>query len=150
MANLADNFRQVADEFRKIDLEKIGLESIEKVSNEFVNANTDQLYQGEDSEGRKLPEYSQRSVNVFGKPPGSWRLFESGDFYRGVFLKPDKFPVEFDSRDSKTGMLLNKLDAKGFSNPEKIFGTNKENTDDLVRNQVLPVVIEKVREALPI
>jgi len=105
---------------------------------EATNLNTDQLFQGEDSEGKSLPEYSDRSVTVFGKPSGPWRLFDSGDFYRGFFVRVEDRKVIFDSRDSKTGMILQALDFKGHDEPTDIFGLQKQNLTDLVKSHVLP------------
>lgn len=106
-----------------------------------TNLNTDQLFQGEDSRGDKLPDYSATSVNVFGKPSGPIRLFDTGDFYRGFFVHADKFPVVFDSRDSKRDEL-----AKNFGND--IFGLQKQNIKELARVYVLPDLQKFIRDFL--
>lgn len=110
--------------------------------------NTDQLYQGKDSKGKKLPEYSPASVGVFGKRPGAWQLFNEGDFYRGFFVRVESGRVLFDSSDTKTGMLLNKLDAKGFDDPTTIFGLNKANVKELSREFILPDIQGFVRKTI--
>lgn len=101
-----------------------------------TNLNTDQLFSGEDAKGNKLPNYSERSVQVFGKHPGPWTLFESGSFYRGFFVRADKFPVVFESSDLKTGKIADALLSKG-ENPEDIYGLNKSNLTYFSRNYVL-------------
>lgn len=106
-----------------------------------TNLNTDQLFQGEDSRGDKLPDYSATSVNVFGKPSGPIRLFDTGDFYRGFFVHADKFPVVFDSRDSKRDEL-----AKNFGND--IFGLQKQNIKELAQVYVLPDLQKFIRDFL--
>lgn len=95
-----------------------------------TNMNTDQLFKGEDSRGDSLPDYSERSVTVFGKPPGPMKLFESGDFYRGFFIEADKFPVVFYSSDNKADKLN-----KNFGND--IFGLQKDNLKEFARVYVL-------------
>lgn len=107
-----------------------------------TNLNTDQLFQGKEATGGLLPPYSQRSVEVFGKPPGPMRLFETGDFYRGFFVKADKFPVVFSSKDKKTEKLT-----KAFGQDE-IFGLDKENIKDFSNSYVLPDLQKFVRSFL--
>jgi len=104
-----------------------------------TDLNTDQLYHGKQADGGFLPDYSQRSVTVFGKPPGPMRLFETGAFYRGFFVKVDKTKAVFGSNDSKTEKLT-----KAFGQDE-IFGLTKENLTDFSRNYVLPDLQKFVR-----
>ena len=101
-----------------------------------TNMNTNQLFGGEDSKGKKLPDYSIRSVQVFGKRAGPMTLFETGDFYRGFFVKADKFPIVFESSDRKTGKIADLLESKG-TNPDDIYGLNKTNLTDFARSYVL-------------
>jgi hypothetical protein len=107
-----------------------------------TNLNTDQLFSGQETSGAPLPDYSKRSVEVFGKPPGPMRLFETGAFYRGFFVKADKFPVVFSSRDSKTEKLN-----KAFGEDE-IFGLNKDNLKDFSQSYILPDIGRFVRSFL--
>lgn len=140
LAQLASKFRKLTPEA----MEKIVLNSLKKNEGIVTGMNTDQLWRGEDAEGKKLPEYSERSVQVFNKPPGPMRLFDEGDFYRGFFIKTDKFPVVFDSRDNKTGKIAEMLAAKGH-NPDDIYGLQKENATDLARSYVLEDIQKVLR-----
>jgi hypothetical protein len=45
-----------------------------------------QFKQGIDGEGEELPEYAEKSV-IRGKPPGSYLLYDSGDFYASVKIE---------------------------------------------------------------
>ena len=101
-----------------------------------TNLNTDQLFAGKDSEGNDLPDYSKRSVEVFGKKAGPWRLFETGDFYRGFFTNTDRFPIVFGSHDQKTGKIADALLSKGH-NPDLIYGLQKQNLANFNKNYVL-------------
>lgn len=57
-----------------------------------------QLQHGINGLGEKLPDYSERSVSVFGKRPGPFTLEDTGDFYESfeVILEPDGFLIEAD------------------------------------------------------
>lgn len=105
---------------------------------EAINLNTDQLYSGKDSTGKSLPEYSDRSVNVFGKRPGPWQLFNEGNFYRGFFVRIEGGKVIFDSSDSKTGLIFQMLEGKGHPEPMNIFGLTKPNQKEISRETILP------------
>ena len=113
----------------------------------LTNMNTDQLFQGQDAKGKSLPDYSERSVQVFGKPSGPMKLFDTGDFYRGFFVRADKFPVVFESSDRKTGKIADLLAAKG-EDPDDIYGINKANLKDFSRNYLLPDLQKFLRNFL--
>src|SRR5688572_18457774 len=113
----------------------------------LTNMNTDQLFQGQDAKGKSLPDYSERSVQVFGKPSGPMKLFDTGDFYRGFFVRADKFPVVFESSDRKTGKIADLLAAKG-EDPDDIYGINRANLKDFSRNYLLPDLQKFLRNFL--
>lgn len=122
-------------------MEELTLQSIRDNEQQATNANTDQLFSGVDSLGFELPPYSKRSVQVFGKPEGPIRLFDTGNFYRGFFIKAKQFPIEIDSTDSKTNKLVVNF---GLD----IFGLTKANLEDFSRSYVLPTLQEKIRSFL--
>jgi hypothetical protein len=95
-----------------------------------------------------LPEYSDASVNIFGKPAGPWRLFDTGEFYRGFFVRIEGGRAIFDSRDSKTTVILQRLDERRNAEPTEIFGLNKANLRDLARNYILPDLQAFVRQTI--
>ena len=111
--------------------------------------NTDQLFHGELADGKIMPDYSTTSVLQYGKPAGPWKLFETGDFYSGFFMKGGKFPIVFDSRDQKTGAIRTLLEIHGLDS-DQIFGLNKSNLKDLARNYVLPEIQDIVRKAIQV
>lgn len=136
--------RDLANKLSKVTIEQQekGLLKIVKDHEEVMtNMNTDQLFHGIRSDGSEMPPYSKTSVEVYGKPPGPIRLFDTGDFYRGFIIHADKFPVLFDSTDSKTTMLVEGNEFKrGYG--EKIFGLTSENKEDLNKNYFM----EKIQE----
>lgn len=114
-----------------------------------VNMLTDQLFQGKDSKGNDLPKYSFTSVNVYSKPSGPWRLYDTGVFYRSLFFEGNDFPVLFGSSDLKSGLIYEKLDAKG-SNPETVFKLSEENRKDLSRSYLLEKTKDYFRSILSV
>ncbi len=65
----------------------------------------DQLEQGIDGDGESLPEYSETSIFVYGKPSGPYLLFDQGTFY-------DSIKVE---RIDESGVLIfGDTDKDGF------------------------------------
>lgn len=128
-------------------MEEEVLNSVQKNEDIATGMNTDQLFAGEDSQGKSLPNYSQNSVQVFGKPSGPMRLFDEGDFYRGFFVKADKFPISIFSHDNKTGRIADMLAAKG-ANPDAIYGLQKQNLKEFTRTYVLEDLQETVRRTM--
>jgi hypothetical protein len=117
-------------------MEKEVLISVKNNEETATNMNTDQLFGGEDVKGKKLPPYSRRSVEVFGKQSGPMTLFDTGDFYRGFFVKADKYPITIFSNDRKTGKIADLLESKG-ENPDDIYGLQKKNLTEFARSYVL-------------
>lgn len=129
----------LAAKFKQLTPERISKEllTITKANEETVtNLNTDQLFAGEDAKGKKLPNYSERSVQVFGKRAGPMQLFNEGDFYKGFFVQVEKFPITIFSHDLKTGKIADLLESKG-EDPDDIYGLNKENLTDFSKYYVL-------------
>ena len=64
-----------------------------EVQFEIIRLNTeDQLFdEGIRSDGTFLPDYSQRSVEEFGKPEGHIKLKDTVHFYQSFRVKVDKF-----------------------------------------------------------
>lgn len=110
---------------------------------------SDQLFQGEDSSGKNLPEYSPASVNIFGKPAGSWRLFDSGAFHRGIFMEVTKDKAVFDDSDDKRDLIFEKLELKG-EDPNDLLGLNKENRRDLAQSYLKEKTAAYFRKVLAI
>lgn len=102
-----------------------------------IGMNTDQLFAGELANGDKLPEYSPLSVQVHGKRPGPWQLYDTGDFYSGWFMNAQAFPIVFGSKDGKTLLIMRMVDAYKL-NPDEIFGLNKQNFREIARLYALP------------
>lgn len=121
--------QQVTPQKIERDLLKI-LKNHEDIAIELITDK--QLFEGINAQGDELPEYSVTSVVVFGKPPGNWRLFETGEFYNSITMDASGFPVIFESTDPKRDDIFTHLDAKG-SDPDEVLGLTRENLRELAR-----------------
>ena len=89
---------------------------------EIIRLNTeDQLFDdGIRSDSSSLPDYSDASVNIYGKRPGPMTLKDTGAFYQSFFVKVDS-----------SGIIINadtvKEDTDLLKYGEKILGLTEEN-----------------------
>lgn len=100
--------RHLKTNIERLDLNKATEKALKARGNDISELNRDQLRKGERVDGSTLPPYSKRSVQVFGKPAGAIKLFDTGDFYKGI--KPefsDKSFAVIDT-DDKTEMLTDR------------------------------------------
>jgi hypothetical protein len=113
---------QILKKLQSIDVSLSAQVAIEYTAPQYTQLQREQLFQGLTSTGRYLPDYSFRSVFQYGKPPGPIKLFDTGDFYRGILVdvRQDIFITE--SADEKSTMLQNRYgrDILGLGNPAKV------------------------------
>ena len=144
----------------KAHLEKLKAYTPERVADDLMailqeqeetvtNMVTDQLFQGKDSENKDLPEYSPVSVGAFGKRPGPWQLFETGDFYRGIVFQTTKEKGIFESTDGKTPQIFEHLEAKG-GNSDTLLGLNSENRKELAQEYLKEKTVAYFRQILAV
>lgn len=137
---MVDRLRAVTPEVMRSKI----LEIVQEEEQAAINLNTDQLFSGKLANGQDMPEYSFVSVMQFGKPPGPYRLYDTGDFYRAFFIDASKFPIVFDSRDVKTPSIMQLIESKD-QDPNEIFGLNKQNHTELARIYILPELQDYLR-----
>jgi hypothetical protein len=127
------------------NLNPVVLEGIQETfqDNDSVveDLNISQLQMGQRSDGTFLPDYSPRSVAVFGKPPGPIRLFDTGAFYRGITLTAARELAELAGRDEKTDELE-------FEYGERIIGLSEENRRMFQNVYLREGIHEALRESL--
>lgn len=99
---------QILEKLQKVDVNLSAQVAIEETANAATDAQRNQLAQGLMSDGSYLPDYSFRSVFQYNKPPGPIKLYDQGDFYRGILIdvRGDIFIIE--SADFKNNMLQNR------------------------------------------
>lgn len=86
----------------------------DNIKAEIVDLNTQkQLFnEGLQSDGTINPDYSDTSVNVYGKPPGPIKLFDTGDFYSTFKIQnnEDNFTIEANTlKDISDKVTMNQM-----------------------------------------
>lgn len=96
---------EILEKIQDIDVDQAATRAIQNTHEAGEDAQRQQLAQGLRSDGTFMPEYSFRSVFQYGKEPGPIKLYDTGDFYRGIRIdvRGDLFIA--DSLDRKYPML---------------------------------------------
>ena len=104
-----------------------------------VKLNHDQLRASQLSNDTKIPfNYSERSIDEFGKRPGAWTLFDTGNLY-------DSFKVTAVTEEAiiEFGDLI-KEDGEGGADFEELFNGNVLGLDSeskaILINEALPIM----------
>ena len=113
-------FKDMANKFASINLDTELYLAVMDEQQHAIDLNIKQLDKGEYSDGANLPEYSDVSVEVFGKEPGPFTLEETGDFKRAFEMKGNFDEFNITSYDNKTDKIIN------MTHPD-IFGLQPNN-----------------------
>jgi len=130
----------ILSRIESLDINKQSQESIEQTKQKIIDVNKERMAQGRRADGSYLPNYSRISVEVYGYPPGPWRLKNTGKFQQGITVNVDSLSFKTDSTDEKSAMLKKKAG-------EGIFGMDKEGKVDYVK-VLQPVLVSKVKKIL--
>jgi hypothetical protein len=123
----------------KIDEDKVWKDSVNELKTNLILMNQEQLKQGFDSTGTKLPPYSSPYAKKKRKSLQPKTLNDTGAFYKGFYvLAFDKF-IEMGSKDWKEAILEN--------NWGKIHGLTEENLQEF-RTMFLPIYTRNITNAI--
>lgn len=114
--------------------------AIEETKGEIADLNRERMLSGRRADGSLLPFYSKISVEVYGYPPGPWRLKNTGSFQEKINIKVTPLSFITDSADDKSEMLKKKAG-------EGIFGLDKEGKKEYVKD-LRPVFVKNIRAKL--
>lgn len=126
--------KEYNSKLKKLDFPKAVQDSITEQKEAIANLQAIQLSKGQTSKGGDLPDYSEVSVEVYGKSEGPWRLKDTGAFWAGLTVaEVNAQGWRITSTDSKTDMILGKLSKAFFGTKNDkeraaayVFGLNKE------------------------
>lgn len=108
-------------------LEELVLKIVKEDEAYLTGLNKLQLFESLDSQGEPLGEYSSLAyANKKGRITVDLKL--TGDFYDGFFIDTSELPIAFDSRDSKTELLVKKYG-------KEIFGLSEEHLKVYIRGR---------------
>lgn len=109
--------------------------------------NVKQLKEGKRSDGISLPDYSETSVKIYGKPAGAIKLFDTGDFYNSIEAKTEKSTIKLISTDPKyTQADINLRGRYG----KEILGLTEKNIENVREKIISPLIIEIIQKTLKI
>jgi hypothetical protein len=136
----------VLDILKKIGLIEIvdqassAVEKTQEIASDLI---TGQLSIGIKSDGTELPDYSAASVDIFGKEPGPIKLFDTGDFYRGVKVIADGSGIVYTSSDTKADDLEKRYSTRSGS----ILKLTEESKQEYYKD-LQPVFVDNVKKIL--
>ncbi len=114
------------------------------LKNLVVKLNKDQLRAGLTSDNAFMPIYSQVSVEKFGKSPGRWTLFDTGETYDTfkVVNVTEEAIIEFADLDIHGVDLQEKVQSFG-----EILGIDYKSSEILI-NEALPIMRDIILSTL--
>jgi len=111
----------------------------------YADENTRVLFnEGIDSQGNKLPEYSETTKRIKakkGQPTNRMTLKDTGDFHRGFFARLSNGKMTISSKDDKTNELTGRYG-------QDIFGLQADDRRLVSREMVLPELIKELKQRL--
>lgn len=96
---------KILNKLNSINLLAAAQTSITNTEDAAVDEQRYQLSQGLKADGTYQPDYSPRSVSVYGKTPGPIKLYDKGGFYRGLKVEVSGELFKLYSIDEKNDYL---------------------------------------------
>lgn len=138
------SINQMLSRIESLDIERLCEDAFNLNSEIAEDLNREQLQRGEGAKG-DMPEYSFNSKAFYNKPDGGIRLFETGDYYRGITFEAVNSDLYFYSTDEKNAMIEN--DPKYAS--AQPLGLSRASIIEL--NKVIqPTLVEETKKDLGI
>jgi len=119
-------------------------EAFEQSADDLAQINRERMLDGQDANGRPMPDYSPVSVKVYGYPPGPIRLKATGDFQAETKVEIRNDVVNTFSTNWKNDMLFERYKKLGHN----IFGTYGPYKKEFNSQYLGPRVREKISNLL--
>lgn len=144
---MAVSIKEFRNRFKKLNLKAAIVQTVNAKREIIADLQATQMSRGERADGSKFPDYSQRSVEEFGKRPGPWTLRDTGEFYRLIqIVKIDSTGWELTSLDDKTKLIKAKVRQRFGTREDKVFGLNDTTREDFVNPHFRPQLKRQISE----
>jgi hypothetical protein len=134
------NLRELANRTKSIDVDQEIITAIKEHETDIVDANTEQLMHGFDSENQRLEHYQSSDYakykSLLNSAPGLGNpdLHLTGAFHSGFYLPEiTKEGFRIDSKDSKRNKLVQMYDIN-------IFGLNAKNKSEIGYSMIIMIL----------
>jgi hypothetical protein len=139
-----DQIKRICRNVKKLDSDKLLKVTFNQpeVKEQVSQLQKSQMYDdGVDSKGATLGLYSDASVNVFQKPAGHIRVYDTGEFYDSIKIKSDNQQIVINANTLKVSWdgTIDLLDRWKY-----LLGLNEKSLSE-IREFILPLVREQVR-----
>ncbi len=145
MATIEEHLERVK---KMNNLKEVLFDYIKKIENNFTALNKEQLfYHSSDIYGNPIGFYSRATEEITGgeKQEGEpFTAVDTGDFFKGFFIKREGDKIRFGSTDPKTDEILN---SKHWLSHD-LFGLTEQNLKEVIEQSIYPFVINESRKAL--
>jgi hypothetical protein len=124
-------------------------ESMSEFLPDITALNKQQLEKGEYVSGVNLPDYSEISVEIFGKPDGAMTLNHTGDYYESfkAILTDTEILLESNPIKTDKGVTTNIEKKYGADYGEDIKGLNESNFT-IIKESIEEEAINQIRRIL--
>ena len=108
----------------------------------IADYNRMQLNRGMRADNTYLPDYSEASVEMYGKLPGPIRLYDTGKFWNSIKIKTTEDTITILNTDKK---YLPPIDLRGTYD-QSIIGISKDNLDDFLESRIMPALFDELEK----
>lgn len=135
---------ELLERLQKVDVDRIAKMTLGETREIYLDLNREQLTSGIRSDKSKItPEYTyftKLKKKEQGRDPDKVTLYDTGDFYREMFMDVGSDLIEVDSIDYKSDELKEKYG-------DKIFGLTDDSKETYL-GEIFPVFLTKIEDIL--
>lgn len=140
---MATGINDMVRRLKSVSIEKEAEAAVSETKDLIGILNLSQFEQGLRADGSFLPNYSKASVEIFGKPAGPIKLFDTGDFYKALKVAVGNGVFKITNSDPKTDMLKKRYE-KG---DKPLFGMTTESRIEYIKT-LRPEFVKNMKEKL--
>lgn len=123
---------------KELNIDEVIDKAFDGTTEDLAEINSQRMLDGVKSDGSVMPDYSYRSVVVFGKEPGPIILKDTGAFQQSIIVKRNGNIITTKSTDSKNDLLVNEYG-------EEIFGTGGNYKKEYLKESLRPALNKEIK-----